>query len=54
MWLTGWKENLGESGYMYMYNWVPLLYTWTYYNIANQIYYIIKENKQKRYSNPFY
>ena len=28
MWQPGWKASLGENGYMYMYDWVPLLCTW--------------------------
>ena len=30
------EKNLQEMSYMYMYNWVTLLYTWNYHNIANQ------------------
>ena len=26
--------ELGENGYMYMYGWIPLLFTWNYYNIV--------------------
>ena len=25
---------LGENGYMYMYGWVPSLFTWNYHNIV--------------------
>ena len=25
MWEPGWEGSLGENGYMYMYDWVPLL-----------------------------
>ena len=36
MWQPGWKEGLGENGYMYIiYCWVPLLSTWIYHNIFN-------------------
>ena len=28
----------GENTYMYLYGWVPLLFTWNYYNIVNQLY----------------
>ena len=35
MWKPGWEGNLGETGYMYMYGWVPLLFIWSYYNIVN-------------------
>ena len=34
----GWERALGENGYMYMYGWVPFLYTWNYCNIVNQLY----------------
>ena len=33
---------LGENGYMYMNGWVPLLSTWNYENIVNQLYTNIK------------
>jgi len=26
--------DLGENGYMYMYGWVPLLFTWNYDDIV--------------------
>ena len=35
MWQPGWQGSLGESGYMYMYGWVPLLPTWNYHNTVN-------------------
>ena len=35
MWQPGWKGSLGENGYMYMYGWVAMLYTWNYHNIVN-------------------
>jgi len=28
MWQPGWEGSLGENGYMYVYDWVPLLFTW--------------------------
>ena len=37
MWQPGWEEGLGENGYVYTYGWVPLLFTWNYYNIVNQL-----------------
>ena len=36
--VAGMGGELGENGYMYMYGWVPLLFTWNYHNIANQLY----------------
>ena len=30
----GWEESLGENGYLCMYGWVPLLFTWMYLNIV--------------------
>ena len=35
MWQPGWEGSLGENGYMYMYDWVSLLFTWNYHNIVN-------------------
>ena len=34
----GWEGNLGENRYMYVYGWVPLLFTWSYHNIVNWLY----------------
>ena len=31
----GWERGLGENGYMFMYDWVPLLFCWNYHNIVN-------------------
>ena len=36
MWQPGWQGSLEENGYMYMYGWVPFLFTWNYHNIVNQ------------------
>ena len=33
MWQPGWEGSLGENGYMYMYGWVPSLFTWNYHSI---------------------
>ena len=30
-------KPLGKNGYMYMYDWVPLLSTWNYHNFVNQL-----------------
>ena len=38
MWQPGWEGSLGENGYMYMYNLVPLMFTLNYYNIVNLLY----------------
>ena len=38
MWQPGREESLGEDGYVYMYDWVPLLSTWNYHNIIYQLY----------------
>ena len=35
-WQLGWEGSLWVNGYMYMYGWDPLLFTWNYYNIINQ------------------
>ena len=37
MWQPGLKGSLGENGYIYLYGWVPLLSTWSYHNIVNQL-----------------
>ena len=37
--------SLGEHGYMAMYGWVPLQFTWNYHNIVRQLY--IKKLKKK-------
>ena len=34
-WMGG---RLGENWYMYMYGWVPLLFTWNYCNIVNWLF----------------
>ena len=35
---AGWEGCLGENGYMYMYDWVPSLFTWNYHRIVNWLY----------------
>ena len=44
MWQLGWEGSLEENGQMYIYGWVPLLYTWNYHNIS----YTPKWNKFKK------
>ena len=34
--LDGWEESL-ENGYMYVYGWVPSLFTWIYHNTVNHL-----------------
>ena len=46
MWQPGWEGSLGENGYMYMYGWVPLLFTWLL------ISYTTIQNKQTNKKNP--
>ena len=36
-WATREAQGGGENGYMYMYGWVPLLSTWNYHSIVNQL-----------------
>ena len=31
-------EEFGENGCVYMYGWIPSLFTWNYLNIVNQLY----------------
>ena len=35
-------------GEWYLYGWIPLLFTWKYHNIVNQLYTPIQNNKFKR------
>ena len=40
--LSNWTEmgrNLKKNRYMYMYNWITLLYTWNLHNIVNQLWF---------------
>ena len=34
LWSPLWGNNLKKNGYMYMYNWFPLLYTWNQHKIV--------------------
>ena len=36
MWQPGWEGSLGETGYVCMCGWVPLLPAWDYHSIGNQ------------------
>ena len=36
-WQPGWEGSLGENGYMHVHGWGPLLFTWNYNNILNQL-----------------
>ena len=35
LWQPGREGGLGKNMYMYLYGWVPLLFTWNYYSIVN-------------------
>ena len=48
MWQPGWEGGLGESAYMYMYGWVPSLFTWNYHNTVNQLYANTKLKKKPK------
>ena len=37
-----------ENGYMYMYGWVPWLFTWNYHNIVGRLYPDTKQKVQKK------
>ena len=62
MWQSGWEGSLGENGYMYIYGWVPSLFTWNSHNIVSwlKLQYKIKIKKQtnkqtkitQEFSNP--
>ena len=41
MWQPGWEGRLGEKGSMYMYGWVPLLFTQNYHNIVNWLFVVV-------------
>ena len=42
MWQPGWEGSLGKNRYMYVYDWVPLLFIWNYHSIVNWLYPITK------------
>ena len=44
-------RDLGENGYMFMYGWVPSLFTWNYHNIVNRLYPNIKKKVQNKIKN---
>ena len=52
MWQAAWEGSLGENGYMYTYDSVPLLFTCNHDNAVNQLYPKIKSLKKKRAENP--
>ena len=39
LWSSVWEKNLKKKGFMYMYNWITLLYSSNYHNIVNQLYF---------------
>ena len=41
-------QKLAKGGYMYMYGRVPLLFTWNYQNIVNQLYHSTKDKVFKK------
>ena len=43
----GWEGSLGENGYMHMYGWVPLLFTWNNHNSVNCLHTPIQKKKFK-------
>ena len=45
LWQPNWEKNLKKNRYVYMYNWITLLYTWNERNIVNQLYSNIKLKK---------
>ena len=49
MWQPGWEGGSGERGYMYA--WVPLLSTWNYHKIVNQLHSRIKIKSFKKKSS---
>ena len=42
MWQPECEGSLGENGYVYMHDWAPLLSTWNYHNVVNQLYFRVK------------
>ena len=45
------KKAQRENEYLYMYDWVPSLFTWNYDNIVNWLYPKTKYKIQKREKN---
>ena len=37
-----WDKNLKKNGYMYVYNWITVLYTWKKHNIVTLLQYTVK------------
>ena len=35
LWQPGWERGWGENGSVYIYDWVPSLFTWNYHNSVN-------------------
>ena len=54
MYQPGLEGGLGENGYMYIYGWVPSLFTWNYNNIVNWLYTNTKEKIYKVWKNKKY
>jgi len=54
-WQPGWEGSLEENGCMYLYGWVPSLFTWNCHNIVNQLYANTKEKFFKNLDiNPYW
>ena len=50
--ISTWWKNLNENGYTYMYNWILLLYSRSYHNLVNQLYFNkTLENGKKSWNN---
>ena len=47
MWQPGREVSFGENGYVYVYGWVPLLFTWNYHNIVNRLHPNVEESKEE-------
>ena len=48
LWQPIWEKNLKGNGYVYMYDWIPLLYSRNYHNIVNQLYFSTTLKNEKR------
>ena len=47
-WVAAWKGGVLRENDTCMWGWVPLLYTWNFHNIVNQLYSITKQKVWKK------
>ena len=44
----GYAWDLGENGYMFMYGWIPSMFTWNYHSIVHQLNPNVKQKVKKK------